>query len=180
MKTRRVAVFFDWQNAYRAARRAFGWEGWPSEVGNFSPYDLARLLATRNERGSSGELCRVEVHRGLPDSTRDPVGHGACRRQSSAWMAENPQLVIPRLRALRYPPDWPKQPEREKGVDVQLALGLLECVISGACDVAVLVSNDTDLMPAIETVVRLRGSDAIETAAWWGDKTSPRLRPKSV
>ena len=93
-------------------------------------------------------------------------------------MNENPELVIPRLRSLRYPQEWPDLPPQEKGVDVQLALGLLESVISEACDVAVLFSNDSDLLPVIEAVQRLKGPASIETAAWWADETSPRLRTK--
>jgi hypothetical protein len=47
----RVAVFIDWQNAYRSARTQFGMEHMPNEEGNFSPLRLARLLAYGNGRG---------------------------------------------------------------------------------------------------------------------------------
>src|SRR5689334_21458384 len=114
----RVAVFIDWQNCYKAARRAFGMatfgdDAWPNEYGNFSPYRLACLLAAANGREEAGQLVKVEIHRGLPSSTRDPVGYAANRRQSQAWMAENPELVIPRLRPLRYRDDDDDQPEEK-------------------------------------------------------------------
>src|SRR5262245_8546603 len=117
-----VAVFIDWQNTYKAARRAFGYATfgdatWPNEYGNYSPYRLAKHLASANGRGNEGELVRVEIHRGLPASSRDPVGFAANRRQSQAWMAENREVVIPKLRPLRYRDNDNDQPE-EKGVDV--------------------------------------------------------------
>jgi hypothetical protein len=62
----RVAVFYDWQNVYKTAREAFGWMNMPNEYGNFSPYQLARILAAGNGRGANGQLVRVEIHRGLP------------------------------------------------------------------------------------------------------------------
>jgi hypothetical protein len=79
-ETVRVAVFIDWQNAYRAARRAFGLERMPVERGNFSPYRLACLLAAAQERGRAAELVTVEVHRGLPSQNYDEVGYVANQR----------------------------------------------------------------------------------------------------
>ena len=68
----RIAVFIDWQNAYKAAREAFGLRSLPNERGNFSPFKLARILAAGHGRGDAATLVRVEVHRGLPSSARDP------------------------------------------------------------------------------------------------------------
>jgi hypothetical protein len=173
----RVAVFIDWQNAYMSARRAFELLNQPSERGVFAPSALGHHLAEANGRGSAGRLCKVEIHRGLPSAAHEPIGNAACQRQAAAWEKESP-LARPRLRPLRYPRDFPAARPLEKGVDVQLALGLLECLLGGGCDVAVLMSNDTDMIPVIETVARLRGPDAIETAAWWSGPSSARLRPR--
>lgn len=111
----RVAVFIDWQNAYKSARSAFGLWQLPNERGNFSPYNAARILAAGNGRGVAGELVRVEIHRGLPSNERDPVGYAANRRQSTAWVRENPEVVIPRLRPLRYDPNDGYAQPQEKG-----------------------------------------------------------------
>jgi uncharacterized LabA/DUF88 family protein len=173
----RVAVLIDWQNVYRAARRAFGMEEMPNEHGNFSPYNLARLLAAGNDRGSDGELVRVEIHRGLPSSNRDPVGYAANRRQSQAWMKECPEVVIPKVRPLRYPQD-DHEPPVEKGIDVQLALSAVEQTLISECEVAVIFSHDTDLVPAIEMIARITGKSHVETAAWSSPTHKSRLRPK--
>ena len=149
----------------------------PNEYGNFSPYQLARVIAAGNGRGVSGELVRLEVHRGLPDSTKDPIGYGANRRQSAAWMKENPEVVIPRLRPLRYSRD-PNEPPVEKGIDVQLALAAVEHTMTDLCDVAVIFSHDSDLVPLVETIVRLTGPDRVETASWSSETFSSRLRAR--
>jgi hypothetical protein len=148
----------------------------PNEYGNFSPYKLARLLAAGNGRGpEGGELVRVQVHRGLPSSSKDNVGYAACRRQAAAWTKEAPEIVIPKLRPLRYPRSS-NEPPVEKGVDVDLALGAVEHLVLGSCDVAVIFSHDSDLMPSVETIVRLRGAAHVETAAWSSPKHRSRLR----
>lgn len=173
----KVAVFIDWQNTYKTAREAFGWTDYPNEYGNYSPYRLARLLAAGNGRGSAGELVRVNVHRGLPSQKFDQRGYAANRRQSAAWMSENPDVVIPRLRPLRYSRD-PADPPREKGIDVELAIAAVELVLTERCDIAVVFSHDTDLMPAVELLTRLRGTGCAETVSWSSSTFNRRLRTK--
>jgi uncharacterized LabA/DUF88 family protein len=175
----RVAVFYDWQNVYKTAREAFGWMNMPNEYGNFSPYQLARILAAGNGRGANGQLVRVEIHRGLPSQKHDGVGYAANRRQSAAWMKEDPALVIPRLRPLRYPYRYPQEPAVEKGVDVNLALGAIEMVLTDACDVAIVFSHDSDLAPLPEAIARLKTAAAVETVSWESPSFQRRLRPKA-
>lgn len=175
----RVAVYYDWQNAYKTAREAFGMQGMPNENGNFSPYQLARILTAGSDRGSTAELVRVQIHRGMPSQKHDPVGYAANRRQSAAWMKENPEVVIPKLRPLRYPRNYPAEPAVEKGVDVQLAIDALEWTLTGRCDVAVIVSHDGDLLPAVEAIARLKGQDRVETASWTSSHFNKRLRAKA-
>lgn len=169
----RVAVFFDWQNCYQQARKAFALEGEAGRRGVFNPYEAARILAFGNRRGDGGQLVRVEIHRGLPNPVKDPVGNSAVLRHRDAWEALSP-LVKPRLRPLRYNPDT-GEPE-EKGIDVALALGVVEHVISDFCDVAIIFSHDTDLLPVIETISSIRGSHRIETASWKSDETGYHKR----
>ena len=172
-----IALFIDWQNAYKSAREAFGWRDWPNEYGNFSPYALGRLLAPANERGGDAELARVFVYRGLPSNRHDPEGYAANRRQSAAWMAEDPEIVIPKLRPLRYSPNA-NEPPREKGIDVQLAIDAVEWTLTEQCDVAIIFSHDTDLLPAVEAMIRLKGPDCVETVSWTSATFQSRLRPR--
>lgn len=170
----RVAVFIDWQNTWHAAREAFGWTAFPNEYGNYSPLRLAGLLTEGNGRGAQGLLVRVNIHRGLPSNKRDPQGYGAVRRQAQAWIAESPELVVPRLRPLKY---YGQEAEpREKGVDVDLAIEALRFVLEERCDVAVLFSHDTDLIPAVEAIADLGGEAAVETVSWVAEGFRSRLR----
>jgi uncharacterized LabA/DUF88 family protein len=171
-----VAVFIDWQNTYKTAREAFGWRDYPNEYGNYSPYQLARLLAAGNGRGQAAQLVRVNVHRGLPSQKYDQPGYAANRRQSAAWMHENPDVVIPRLRPLRYSRDL-SDPPREKGVDVELALAAVELTLTRRADVAVIFSHDTDLVPLVDMLNRLKPG-CVETASWTSGAFNQRIRTK--
>lgn len=173
----KVAVFIDWQNVYKTAREAFGMDEMPSEQGNFSPFKLARLLALANGRRETGELVCVEVHRGLPSQKQDPTGYAANRRQAAAWQRES-ALVVPKLRPLRYPFNFPAEQPIEKGVDVALAVSAIEATLRKRCQVAIIFSHDTDLLPVPETIARLAGAHRVETASWSSDWYRGRLRPK--
>lgn len=175
----RVAVFIDWQNAYRAARRAFGLEGRPVEQGNFDPLRVGRLLAAASGRGASGELAGIEVFRGQPSPRLDRLGYLANRRQAAAWRAEAPDLVTVRSRPLRYPPGFPAERPIEKGVDVELAVRAIEATLLRRCDVAIVFSHDADLLPVPEAIARLAGPDRVETASWVGEEFQGRLRPRA-
>jgi hypothetical protein len=108
-----VGVFMDWQNVYRAAREAFALDQAPPERGNFNPLEVARYLAAGNKRGRHGQLKRVEIHRGLPDSNTNPKGHGASQRQKSAWEALAPEVMTVRLRPVRLNPQTGEEEEME-------------------------------------------------------------------
>jgi uncharacterized LabA/DUF88 family protein len=171
----RVAVFVDWQNTYKTAREAFGWVDYPNEYGNYSPYQLARILSAGNGRGNDAELVRLNVHRGLPSQKYSQLAYAANRRQSAAWMNENPEVVIPRLRPLRYDRDGKP---REKGVDVELALAAAEWVLTDQCEVAVVFSHDTDLVPLVEMLTRMKGPECVETASWTAQYFNQRIRTR--
>jgi hypothetical protein len=176
-ETVRVAVFIDWQNVYMAARRAFGLERMPVDRGNFNPYLLSQLLAAAHGRGRAGHLVRVEVHRGLPSHQHDLRGHDAARRQAKAWKVNNPRVVVPKLRPLRYR-NYPDQPPTEKGVDVALAVGAIEAKLRGHCDVVIVFSHDMDLLPVPEAIARVAGPNYVETASWSSSSFRQRLRPR--
>jgi uncharacterized LabA/DUF88 family protein len=168
----KVAVFMDWQNVYRAARDAFELQQAEPARGNFDPLAVAQYLAAGNKRGSDGELVRVEIHRGLPSN---PKGHGAAQRQKLAWIDLDPGLVAVRLRPVSVNPETGE--EVEKGIDVALACSAVEHVLMDHCDVAIIFSHDSDLLPPVETICRLRGREHIETASWQSDLYRKRIPP---
>lgn len=161
--TKRVAVFVDYQNVYRAARDAFHDHTTdPFWFGQVHPTALGALI-TRLGGDPDRQLHQVRMYRGLPSSEKQPKGYGAARRQTAAW--EEQELVEVTSRPLRYPRDFPTSKPEEKGIDVQIALDFVMMAVRGEYDVGVLMSGDTDLLPALEEVMGLDGPMA-EVAAF--------------
>lgn len=166
----RVVLFVDYQNVYMSAREAFypststihHWEG------QINPLALGRMMVERSpfERTLTG----VRLYRGIPDPTKDPKGHRACLRQSAAWSRLEGVQVI--TRPLRYPNNWPRERPQEKGIDVSLAVDFVLMAVRNEYDVGILMSSDTDLIPALEAVVDLDAA-RVEVSAW-----SPAFRYK--
>jgi hypothetical protein len=177
----RVMVFIDHQNAYMRARESFGTShADPYTLGQIHPHRLGLLLNARGRAvDGARELVQVRVYRGQPEARRNPAGHAACRRQVGLWAAQ--AGVVPCLRPLRYlATAWNRNGRaitweaREKGIDVLLAIDMVVGAIRDDYDVAVLVSEDTDLLPAVEAVFE-RGKE-VEAASWRPDKRwTPRL-----
>ena len=175
----RVAVFLDYQNVYRSARRAFFGDSGPASHGNVFPDLLADLFVSRGFPG--GELVAVHVYRGLADATKQPKTNAAALRQQAAHEARAPGIVRYHHRPLRYPYDWPNTKPEEKGVDVELAMDFVT-MAGRDYDVGVLFSADTDLLPALEAVTAMTKPYPRCTVATWvgGQQIAPRLRLPQV
>lgn len=106
------------------------------------------------------------MYRGRPDPNHQPLPTAANDAQSSQW-TRDPRVQVIR-RQLNYR-DWPNTPPQEKGIDVQIAVDLIHLAFTQQYDALVLFSSDTDLLPAIETIVQLRLGH-IEVACWSGFK----------
>ena len=161
--TERVAVFVDFQNAHLVGHSLFG--------GGLSPYrcvpDPARvgdLIASRRRRPSTATAIRV--YRGRPDPNHQRRVTAANDAQKAGWERDRRVQVI--RRQLNYR-GWPNQPPQEKGVDVAIAVDLMHLAFRRQYDALVLFSSDTDLLPALETIVHLRLTH-VEVACWAGFK----------
>jgi len=157
----RTVVFIDYQNMYREARRAFGWEDRPGHFGNLKPIAMGRMLTQGPER----ELVQVRVYTGVPGSKRDKFGYQIMQRRIASWVAANPKCVEVFPRPLKYPPN--SNEGREKGVDVELAIDLVRLAMDNEFDAAVIASADTDLQPPIEFVLNRFPEKKVETAAYF-------------
>lgn len=165
----RVAVFIDYQNVYKQARKAFSRTTTPDE-GQVYPRRLGLLLTDRGRAlDTSRALEAVHVYRGEPTAKHDRKGQAACQRQVRYWASQ--ALVDPWTRPLHYYPtdkkDWQGNQvweAREKGIDVRLAVDMVLGAKRDEFDVAVLFSCDTDLVPALDGVLAER--KRCEVAAW--------------
>jgi len=106
------------------------------------------------------------VFRGRPNPQHHPTATAANDAQTSGW-ERDPRVSVTR-RDLNYR-GWPEHPPREKGVDVALAVDLIESALLDRFDVAVVFSADSDLLPAVEVAFR-RTPRRIEIASWTGAK----------
>ncbi|MBF9519606.1 NYN domain-containing protein [Mycobacteroides chelonae] len=170
-KPDRVVVFIDYQNTYRAARDVYHDHAVdPHWLGQTNPQLLGEHLA--QDSPYNRQLHQVRVYRGLPSSERDRKGYSACRKQLAAWSQLTNVTAV--TRPLQYPAGWPEncllgEKPSEKGIDVQLALDMAVMAHRKEYEVAILMSLDTDLRPALELVsdmTRAWGKPRIEVGAW--------------
>ena len=169
----RVSVLLDWQNVFERGRAAF-----PYERGQPDPLKVAQFLARDRELadGQKADLTSVTVFFGVASPERDPKTHGARQRQMQHWRSLTDRIHLV-SRPLRYGDGMPV----EKGIDVAVAIELVRCaVFAPDCDVAILFSVDTDLLPALELVVKERGADVVEVAAWHAPGANPPLRVPGI
>jgi uncharacterized LabA/DUF88 family protein len=178
----RLKVFVDYQNTYMRARATFGDSGPnPYTFGQIFPRRLGVLLRMKGAvLDPTRDLSEVRVYRGEPDARHSPTGQAACQRQLRFWAAQ--AAVLPVTRPLNYravawdgegrPAQWEA---REKGIDVLLAIDMVMGAFRDEYDTAVVVSADTDLVPAVEAVLAL--GKRVEVASWrpdvgWGSRLS--------
>ena len=170
----RVMLFIDVQNTYQGARTSFFNGSGPSLSGQFSPMALGRLIESRGgPEGATTTLVEVRSYTGRPDSHRDPKTYAAHMKQCEGWQLDGVSVIH---RGLRYPRDWPTHPAQEKGIDTALAIDFVTMAVDGLYDVGVILSTDTDLVPALEFVQsRFTGDRHVAVAAWRSPSSRRRL-----
>jgi len=174
--SQRVALYLDSQNMYKGARRAFFPAPAPYTKGQYDPLKLGNLLCDRGPSGQERVLSDVRIYTGRPDPGKDPKGNSANLRQCHAWKTSGVEVIA---RSLRYPRNWPKEKEGEKGIDVRLAIDFVAGAIDDNYDIGIIASTDTDLVPALDFVVdRFMGTKWVEVVTWKGSGHAPRLNSK--
>ena len=174
--TPQVAVLIDYQNAHFTPHEIWCDEDSPKHLCLIHPLKLAELLVAR--RAGGGELVAVRVFRGKPLARLQPTAAKYSDRQADEW-EKDPRVVI-RRRTLRYPRNFGEEDcidkPQEKGVDVELAVTLVAAAIRKEFDSVIVVSHDTDLLPAIELAHEVGAH--VEVAAWGSD--GHRLRGPGI
>ena len=170
----KLSLFIDAQNAYRGARTSFFSDTSPSVSGQFNPAKLATLIESRGgPENLACSLSEVRVYTGRPEAVKDPKTYAAHMKQCAEWSRNGVTIVH---RALRYPRGWPIEKAQEKGIDTALAIDFVTMAVDGAYDLGVIMSTDTDLLPAIEFVrTRFAGHRHVAVAAWRSRRSRRRL-----
>ena len=169
----RACVVMDYQNVHFTARDAFATPGARPEDCLIHPARFAeRVLAVRDlqldpsQQGIT-DLARVRTFRGSPSNAKQPGLYRIMEKHRSEWTRDRRIEVT--YRTIKYPPGWPKDRAREKGVDVLVALAFVREDLAATFDVVILASHDTDMEPALEMAVT-DGRCAVETAGWAGER----------
>jgi len=157
----RTVTFIDGQNLFRQAKRCFGYY-WP----NYDPIKLSEKIALRYP---DRELTQVRFYTGIPRIRKDRFWY-------LWWMSkvkshsEQDERFLCYLRYLAYhveevdykdPVTGETKTEsievpREKGVDVRIALDIINLAFRDKYDVAVIFSQDRDLTEAIKDLREAR------------------------
>jgi uncharacterized LabA/DUF88 family protein len=176
-----VCVLLDYQNVHLTAHDLFAPVGTPVRDSLVHPLAFAeKVLEVRSVRQQipAQKLTRLEavrVFRGSPSNHREPGLYRAAQRQRAMW-SRDPRVDVT-YRTLRYPGSWGdprcRERPREKGIDVLVALELVDLARVGSYDTLILASHDTDMEPAIERALKEHRA-RIETTGWQGAR---RLKP---
>jgi uncharacterized LabA/DUF88 family protein len=151
---KRAAAFVDGQNLFHTARQAFGY--------TYPNYDVQKLAqAVCQQRG--WRLHRVYFYTGVPDPTDDPFWHTFWTNKM-AMMGRRGVIVYSRPLVYRNKtvtlPDGTAHTfltAEEKGIDVRLALDVLDLAYRNEYDVALIFSQDQDLSELADLIRALVG-----------------------
>ena len=127
----RTLVFIEGQNLYRLAMRAYGRVypyHWPS-------YDVVKLADALVSRVAERTLTEVRFYTGVPSESQNADWHGFWNNK----LRQEVRVYRQELSAAG----------QEKGVDIRLAVDLVQATYEQLYDVAIIVSQDADLAPAV-------------------------------
>jgi uncharacterized LabA/DUF88 family protein len=146
---KRAVVFVDGQNLFHAAREAFGYI--------YPNYDV--LVLARNISEARGwTLAQARFYTGIPDPS-DNAFWNAFWSAKLAVMGRQGVRVF--SRTLRYRNKTVRLPDgtthtfltgEEKGIDVRIALDVIRLAHRREYDVAVVLSQDQDLLEVAEEI----------------------------
>jgi len=161
----RVHTFFDGQNLFRQAEEAFGY--------NYPNYDPIALSEEVTKLSPDRVLEKIHFYTGVHDAVRNPFWHHFWNSKLNKLRRHGVRTI---QRVLKYAPATNRG--REKGIDVRIALDLVRLARRKEYDVAVIFSQDQDLVEAVNEVKAISAELAhwirLECAFPVGPKTTNR------
>jgi len=147
---KQVIVFIDGQNLYHLARVA-----WAPDPHSKSPspysypsYDVQKLAEALVAQTSGRDLKQIRFYTGVPD-------HHQNKHWNGFW---NNKLRFLKGKGIYVYRGRVNPGAQEKGVDVSLAIDLIQLTYEKAYDVAIIVSQDYDFGPAIKLAKEIAAS----------------------
>jgi uncharacterized LabA/DUF88 family protein len=138
----RTIVLVDGQNLYHLARQA--WSPGPQAAGSpygYPAYDVEKLAARLVGGDPRRVLHQIRFYTGVPDprDAQTTFWHNFWARKLRYLASQGVYVYRGRVRP----------GGQEKGVDVSLAVDLIQLTYQAACDVAIIVSQDWDFGEAV-------------------------------
>jgi uncharacterized LabA/DUF88 family protein len=167
--------FFDGQNLFRSAKRAFNYI-YP----NYDPKKLAEYVCTNQ----GWQLAETRFYTGFPNPSEDPFWNHFWRAKFAQMKRDGVYVFS---RDLRYQDEQVNLPtgqthtirtRREKGIDVRIALDVIRLAHRRAYDVALIFSQDQDLSEVAEEirVIAQEQNRWIKIASAFPFAASPKIR----
>ena len=115
-------------------------------------------------RNFPSELTKVYVFRGRPNPKHQPKAASGFDKYAAKW--DQSELCEIRSRDLKYRlfTDGTFS-AHEKGSDVDLVVQAIKHAVANEYDVIIIISNDSDLLPAVEFIYH-ETRPRLEVAAW--------------
>ena len=145
----KVVVFFDGQNLYHGAKDAWAPVPFqPNSLYSWPSYDVEKMSTWLVNRKPNRVAHQVRFYTGVPDPVRGNVQefwHGFWSNKLRYLSSKGVYVYRGRVNA----------GGQEKGVDVSIAIDLIRLTYERAYDVALIVSQDADFIPAVKLAKEL-------------------------
>ncbi len=154
--TKRAVAFFDGQNLFYAVKNAYGY--------NYPNYDVQALAAAVCQ-ARGWQLDAIHFYTGIPKVEDDPAWNHFWTAKLAVMGTRGIRTVT---RHLKYRNQTVALPNgttttilvgQEKGIDVRIALDVVRMARQGSYDVAVIFSQDQDLVEAADEVKSISAAE---------------------
>jgi uncharacterized LabA/DUF88 family protein len=166
MKEERVAIYIDGGNTYKRLKSL----GFPSGGSRFDYSTFANYLA--GGRNLISKRYYVGVVRNIDNSEKAEKMVRSQQKFLDSLSLESFEIKRGKIM-------YDDGKIREKGVDVKIALDIVIGAVSDLYDTAIIVSSDTDLVPAIKYVIKAKNKK-IEYVGFGTGISLGMLRESSV
>ena len=170
----RTIVFFDGQNLFRTAKAVWGFSSSdPSSPYSWPSYDVKRLARRLVSLIPGRTLEEIRFYTGVHDRDVKPTQYWFWTNKLDRLMTEG--IYVYRGRVSRS--------AQEKGVDVSLAIDLIQATHEQRYEVAIIVSKDSDFGPAVKlakTIARAQGRQLVFESAFPVGENTPKNRRRGV
>lgn len=148
----RTLVLVDGQNLYHAARRAWGNPGQPGHWRYRNPdYDVALLAEALTSSSPARVRSEVRFYTGVPGA----YSKGKMKSWRGFWLDKLRRMRMQGIYTYRGSISRGGQ---EKGVDVSIAIDLVQATHEQRYESAIIVSEDSDFGPAVRLAKQIAQS----------------------